>query len=367
MKSSVIAALALVLAGAIAFGSLSAPRPARATILMVNSTDDAFDASPGDGICATMAGLRTLRAAVMEANHFPGADTITLSAGTYTLTDTAAGPLQIFGDLSIVGAGALNTIVDGAGGPEAVFRNGGGALKITGLTIRNAANGIIANGQVSVFDSKLMDNGHGVVTTGNSLTIARTTISGNSAPSNGGGGAGIAIGSGIVTVTDSTLSNNAATGSNSGGAVFAGGGKASFVNVTFSGNTAFRGGAISTDNSSAGSLDLVNVTITSSSAQSGAAISHFNTNKPVRFINTIVANSGSGGNCYLEGSTSLTSLGHNLDSGASCGFAGPGDLNNTNPQLASLADNGGPTQTHALLPGSPAIDAASNLGCPFAD
>jgi uncharacterized repeat protein (TIGR01451 family) len=49
--------------------------------------------------------------------------------------------------------------------------------------------------------------------------------------------------------------------------------------------------------------------------------------------------------------------GHNLDSGNTCGFVEPGDLQNTDPLLGPLANNGGPTQTHALLPGSPAIDA----------
>jgi hypothetical protein len=63
----------------------------------------------------------------------------------------------------------------------------------------------------------------------------------------------------------------------------------------------------------------------------------------------------------------MTSLGHNIDSGASCGFTSPGDLGNTDPQLGLLADNGGPTDTHALLPGSPAIDAGINANCPDED
>lgn len=55
----------------------------------------------------------------------------------------------------------------------------------------------------------------------------------------------------------------------------------------------------------------------------------------------------------------MTSLGHNLDSGSTCGFASPGDLSNTDPKLGPLQNNGGFTATHALLPGSPAIDAGS--------
>src|SRR5438067_10897833 len=110
MRAWAIAAVALVLAAAIAFGSLSSPRPARATPFLVNSTDDATDAVPGDGICATLTGVCTLRAAIMEANMLPGTDTITLPGGTYTLSlvgrreDFAAtGDLDVRDSLVITG------------------------------------------------------------------------------------------------------------------------------------------------------------------------------------------------------------------------------------------------------------------------
>ena len=74
--------------------------------------------------------------------------------------------------------------------------------------------------------------------------------------------------------------------------------------------------------------------------------------------NSIVANN-SGKDC---GGT-ITSLGYNLSSDGSCKFNGPGDMNNTNPLLGPLKNNGGPTQTQALLPGSPAIDAGDPSGC----
>jgi len=61
---------------------------------------------------------------------------------------------------------------------------------------------------------------------------------------------------------------------------------------------------------------------------------------------------------------SVTSLGHNLDSDGTC-FTGAvtGDKPSTEPILGPLADNGGPTETHALLPGSPAIDMGDPAGC----
>jgi hypothetical protein len=75
---SVLAVIALLFFGA--------NRPAHAATFTVNSTADAVDAHPGDGVCADASGHCTLRAAVMEANALSGPDTITLPAGTYTLT-----------------------------------------------------------------------------------------------------------------------------------------------------------------------------------------------------------------------------------------------------------------------------------------
>ena len=74
--------------------------------------------------------------------------------------------------------------------------------------------------------------------------------------------------------------------------------------------------------------------------------------------NSIVANNA-GGNCH----GSIASVGYNLSSDHSCGFEGVGDLNNTDPNLGPLQNNGGPTETMALLPGSPAIDSGNPTGC----
>lgn len=76
--------------------------------------------------------------------------------------------------------------------------------------------------------------------------------------------------------------------------------------------------------------------------------------------NTIVANSPSGGNC----SGTITNGGNNIDDGVTCGWGAlSGSMSSTNPLLGALADNGGPTQTLALLPGSPAIDAGDDAIC----
>jgi uncharacterized repeat protein (TIGR01451 family) len=84
----------------------------------------------------------------------------------------------------------------------------------------------------------------------------------------------------------------------------------------------------------------------------------------VQLKNTIVAHNPSGGNC----AGTVRSAGFNVSGDGSCGFGAAGDLPpDTDPRLGPLASNGGPTQTHALLPGSPAIDRGTNDGCPAKD
>src|SRR4051794_30825064 len=78
--------------GCCALLSMLAARPARVdTVFTVNTTRDDVDANPGDGVCRTIKGDCTLRAAIQEANALPGTDTILLPAGTFTLTRAGAG------------------------------------------------------------------------------------------------------------------------------------------------------------------------------------------------------------------------------------------------------------------------------------
>src|SRR5438874_2257693 len=87
----------LVVAIVVLFAGVS---PADAATFTVDSTADAEDANPGDGVCATAAGACTLRAAIQEANALPGLDIIVVPAGTYVLT---LGELKIQSDLVIDG------------------------------------------------------------------------------------------------------------------------------------------------------------------------------------------------------------------------------------------------------------------------
>src|SRR6266403_2126742 len=224
---------------------------AGATFTVNDDTADAVDAAPGDGRCATAGGTCTLRAAIQEANAHTGADTIMVPAGTYLLMipgrgeDAAAmGDLDITDDVTITGAGAHTTIVDG-NGIDRIFEivNPASIVAISSLTIRNGDT-------VAGADA----DGGGLFNSG-TLTLSNVGVANNTAAGNGGG---------ISSVNDLTLTNCVVSGNT---AAFFGGGidnplTATLTNVTVSGNTsgAGGGGGIGNDLSDA-IATLTNVTI----------------------------------------------------------------------------------------------------------
>ena len=170
------------------------------------------------------------------------------------------------------------------------------------------------------------------------------------------------------------------TGSGGVGGAIYNAGTTTVRNSTFSGNTASVGGAIYSFPPFVfpSMLTLVNCTVSgNSSTGSGGGIASYSST--VQVLNTIVAGNtaaGQGPDVFSEsgGFHPITSLGHNLigvvDGGSSGWVAS--DLTGTvaaplDPRLGPLADNGGPTQTMALLPGSPAIAAADPVGEPPTD
>ena len=362
----------------------------------VNTMVDAVDAVPGDGVCATGAGQCSLRAAVQEANASPGLDVITLPAGTFTLGLAGAsedlavsGDLDIDGDLTMSGAGADATVIDAASLDRVLDVTGDVVVNISGVTIQNGSSGAIDGGgifnrgtmtlqSVTVRNNRA-DDGGGIDNAG-TLALIESAVSGNIADDAGGGihnkGAlkvirsaiednqAASSGGGInnrdeVTLSDSTVSGNAATSGRGGG--ISNSVDATMTNVTVSGNTAGAGGGIV----NFGTVSLTNVTLAqNTSVFAGGALLNEET-ASLTMKNTVVASGESGGTCANAGT--LTSDGHNLEDGGGCGLTGPGDMTNTDPLLGALADNGGPTRTHALLDGSPAIDAGDNAGCPAAD
>jgi len=117
-----------------------------------------------------------------------------------------------------------------------------------------------------------------------------------------------------------------------------------------------------------GTLKLSNSTVSGNTATSGSSGGGIYSNSvgTMTLSNTIVARNSA--TTKPDASGSFTSDGNNLigDTTGSSGW-GTSDLQNVNPLLGPLQNNGGPTDTHALLPGSPAVDAANNTACPFTD
>ena len=383
-------------------------------------------ASPGSATTLTVTDLGDSGAPGQFRTLINGAapgDTIVIPAGTITLTGAAgddnnlSGDLDIHKDLTIQGAGPGVTILDG-GGIDRVFEiSSGNIVFISRVTIRNGnagaggfGGGIVNRGTLTLTGSVVSDNmgsyGGGVENgTGGVATLTGVTIRGNTAASGGGivnrgtltlinstvsGNKGSFVGgivnSGILTLLNSTVSDNMSS-VNGGGVENDIGAAATLTGVTISGNTAGRNGggmrnkgALAVTNSTisgniamfgsggginngvGGTAMLTNVTISGNVAR-GGVVGDIDNHDSVTLKNTIVANSVSGGNC----SGTMTSLGHSLDSGSTCGFTGPGDKTASDPLLGPLGNNGGPTQTHALLPGSLAIDAGDDAGCPATD
>ncbi len=317
------------LLAALLLGTLPVPAAHAATFVVTKTADTA------DGTCDADCSLRE---AIIAANAAAGDDTITVPAGTYTLTIAgtdenvaATGDLDLTSNITINGAGAGSTIIDG-GALDRVFHvTGDDTVNISGVTVRN---GSVAGG------------GGGLRNDGGTLTITNSTVSGNSA-TGGNHGGGLRNQSGAVTISNSTFSGNSAT---TGGGLFNGlGYTVTISNSTFSGNSATSGNGGGINNQ--GTVTISNSTFSDNSASaSGGGI---NNNGTATLKNTIVANSTTGGNC----SGTITNGGNNIDDGTTCAWGSTsGSMSSTNPLLGALANNGGPTQTFALLTGSPAID-----------
>ena len=187
------------------------------------------------------------------------------------------------------------------------------------------------------------------VASGGGVTLNRVQLSGNHA----GGQGGAIWNGGSLTLNDSAITGNDAGGGAGGIANI---GTLNLNNVTISGNHGQSGGGLS----SSGSATLVNVTVANNHATvSGGGLSGGPANLALQ--NTILADNtadGSGPNC----ATGFNSLGHNLvDNLAGCTAAGQTGTNvvGKDARLASLDFNGADTLMHALLGGSPAIDAGA--------
>jgi hypothetical protein len=351
-------------------------------------------------------GSGSLRDAIMNAAL---GDTIGFSPSLSGQTITVASPLTISQNLRIIGLGANNLTISG-GGTSQVFNISSGTVSLSDMTIANGAEdnkgggGIQNSGTMTVSNCTLSDNsvlvnavsGGGGIANFGTMTVSNCTLSGNSfsAGAFGGGGGGIENGfegtmtvsnctlsgnsanldgggidnAGTMTVSNCTLSGNSVSGT--GGGLESDGGTLTVSNCTLSGNSASgplgTGGGLESDG---GTVTVSNCTVSGNSAPKGGGIN----NNLLLAGAAIIRDTILAGNTASTGpdfSGALTSdLGHNLigNTSGGSGFTGPGDLLNVNPLLGPLQDNGGPTLTMSLLPGSPAITAGDPTFPPTTD
>lgn len=243
--------------------------------------------------------------------------------------------------------------------------NGGGlyndaAASINGTTIGSNATYTIGNSA---------ENGGGIFDTGFHTTdIIMSAIVGNSA-TGGGGIAGRRLV--LQNITNTTIAGNIAQ--DTGGGITTNG-RVVLTNATVAGN-------IVTSDTEGGGAGLNGFgPAGGGSTGSGANGATYTLVNTILSGNVLQGSVTTAANCGATGGGPVTSrfysLGHNLESADTCGFAGPGDLTDTNPLLEPLANNGGLTETMALASTlttppatqtSPAIDAGDNANCPNND
>ena len=315
------------------------------TYVVDKTTDD-----PGTDACTGAANDCSLRSAITTANANAGPDVITLPAGTFTLTKDQQ---EITQAVTITGAGARSTVVDGANVASTLFGvNTGDPVTISDLTARGAAPGDFV-GVVSVSQAAplvlarvaLVDNAAiALDVSDGTAELQSSLIARNSA----GGAAGLVNSTNSFTlISDSTIVQNTALPSSASQPVALGGGVVNIGALSIIDST-IAGNRIAAPAQALGGDNLENI-----NGAGGLGL--------LRIANSIVADASPNGNCGGP----IDSAGHNLDSDGTCGLDAISDVPGVDPLLAALADNGGPTDTRALAQGSPAVDAGA--GCEATD
>jgi len=292
----------------------------------------------------------TVAAAIARASS---AGTVTMAPGNYVER------IELSQNLTVNGAGAASTSIDGTGSSGSVVTVYPGVIAtLNGLTIKNGNSG---------------GNGGGIVNLGR-LNARQIAVTNNQA-SNGSLGGGIMNEAGAtLTLLDSLVANNSLSCTDSCGGLGGGmysRGDATIANTTIGNNDASAGGGNGGIRDRHGVMVLDNDTISGNSAGSasggGLAVSSAAINPPT-LLNTIISGNTAGTGPDCNGLVS--SGGHNLiGNGATCnGITNGSNGDQVAPpspgaNLGSLADNGGPTFTMALGAGSTAIDVGDNTAC----
>lgn len=320
---------------------------------------------PGSGLMtiqrSSAGGTPEFRIFFISQNHTVSLSGVTVSNGR--LNGGGAG-IANEGTLSLLDVTvSSNHTADSTG--NNVGNPGGGIYNDGTLTLTNCrVTGNSTGGSVSNFRG---GNGGGIYNLfGRTLTVVNSAISGNqtgATPGAPGGYGGAIYNQGFMTLTNSTVSGNQTASGGAGGGIY-NDGNATLTNSTISGNQTnggSEGGGGGVYNS--GALTVISCTISANSSgtlSGGGGI--FSGGVTINLRSSIFAGNVAGGPGQdLFGN--FTSQDYNLignTNGASFSGVTTHNLNNANPRLGPLANNGGPTQTHALLLGSPAIEAGDN-------
>ena len=303
------------------------------------------------------------------ALRVPGLNSVTLtnSRVTNSTTSGVGGGMQVVGDLTLIGSTVSGNV---STAPTGLV--GGGIRATKSLTIDRSS--ITGNSATAPDDSNTDDVfGGGIAASGGDVSVTDSTIASNTVTAfdtaDAAHGAGIYAENAPLRLERSTIDNNtvsAASGLSSGGGV-------DYVDLGTINGTFVVQNATVTDNHAqtdaaalqvrGGSTLIRSSTFTLNSAPAGRSIFYDVASvagSSLAVGATILSENGTS-ECSTNGS--IDSAGFNIDRGTSCGLTGTGDLQSTNPNLLGEADNGGPTVTHALPAGSPALDRIPAGAC----
>lgn len=324
-------------------------------ILLVEDSQFHGNSASDDGGAVLNGGDLTINTSTFQSNSATGGGAIDNGSGNLTVNNSL-----FQANLAVLNGGAIENFIGLLTVNNSVFQNN----TVSAIGVSGGFGGAIYNtqGTVTVDLSRFSDNEARSTTSGNGwggalfnqsgvMTVDHSTLNGNSATTFGGG----LFNGGSLTLQNSTLFANTASVYGGGLAnlrVEPGIGVADVNNVTVTLNGANRGGGAF--NGSVGVLNVNNSTFYVNQTSTGGS-EFFNATGTLTVRNSIAANQSSNSACY---GTISTGGAPNLASDTSCAFSLRAD-----PLLGGLQDNGGPTQTRALLPGSPALDAGDDATC----
>jgi hypothetical protein len=388
-------------------------RPSLAASLLTTWHVNAATGSDSNDCLSVATPCLTVAEAAGRADH---GDTIQIAPGSYQES------LDLSLMLNLVGAGPDETFLDG-GDAQRILTASSSQLTLAELTIRhgrvtneNGAGiynfGSLTLQNVQVISNTAVNGGGGGIFNSGTLSLQNSLISGNDVDGAGGGlytwyGSSFTATNSLINhneasqggglynlgtghLADSTIRDNFAAVFGGGVTIF--GGQVTLDRVTVAGNQSDGYGAGVVNN--LGMLTLTNSTLSGNSANDYSALANISSSAQTTITNSTIAHNlvtgpgiryggianindalislhnsivadNDGRNC-LAGN-SWTSLGHNLASDSFCNLTAAGDLPATPASLAPLANYGGPTLTHALLPGSAAVDNGDNGNCPASD